>query len=376
MNIKYRVKFLALCLVVVMFGLVAGCGGGGGSNPQADVTPPTITTGPVVSGVTSTEATLSVTINESGTGYYVVQAATASAPNATTVQAGTSFALTANVAASANISGLTPSTAYTIYVIAKDTANNVQSAVSSVAVTTSAAAVITDITTGMTLLKVTGGTYTMGDTFGDGDTDEIPTHQVTVGDFYIGKYEVTQGQWQAVMGSNPSSFSACGANCPVENVSWDDIQTFITTLNQQSGKNYRLPTEAEWEYAARSGGLSEKYSGGSDVNAVAWYSTNSLVTYAGNDFGNGTLPVGGLQANGLGLYDMSGNVYEWVSDWYGAYDSAAQTNPTGPSTDSFRVIRGGSWRVGAVSVRASNRFSYTPDFRFSYLGFRLAAPVQ
>ena len=374
MNIRYQVKILALCLAIVMTALVAGCGGGSGSNPQADITPPTITAGPAVSGTTSTEAALSVTINESGTGYYIVQAATATAPNAAAVQAGTAFALTANVAASANISGLTPSTAYTIYVIAKDTANNVQSAVSSVAVTTSAAAVITDITTGMTLLKVVGGTYTMGDTFGDGDADELPTHQVTVGDFYIGKYEVTQGEWQAVMTGNtsglsatPSSFSACGAGCPVENVSWDDIQIFISRLNAQSGTNYRLPTEAEWEYAARSGGLSEKYSGGSDVDAVAWYWDNS---------GSTPHPVGQKQANGLGLYDMSGNVWEWVSDWYGTYDSAAQTNPTGPSTGSYRVFRGGSWYHDAFYVRASFRFNVYPDFRNYSVGFRLAAPVQ
>ena len=366
MNIRYRVKFLALCMVIVMFALVAGCGGG--SNHLADVTPPVTTAGLVVSATTSTGTTLSVTINENGTGYYVIQAATASAPNAAAVQAGTSLALTANVAATANISGLTPSTAYTIYVIAKDTAaNNVQSAVASVAVTTSAAAVITDSTTGMTLLKVPGGTYTMGDTFDDGYPGEIPTHQVTVGDFYIGKYEVTQGEWQAVMGSNPSSFSACGAGCPVENVSWDDIQTFITTLNLQSGKNYRLPTEAEWEYAARSGGLSEKYSGGSDVDAVAWYSVNSDST---------THPAGQKQANGLGLYDMSGNVWEWVNDWYGAYDSAAQTNPTGPTTGSYRVFRGGSWSLDAFYGRASNRNANNSDDRANDLGFRLAAPVQ
>ncbi len=157
----------------------------------------------------------------------------------------------------------------------------------------------------MVLLKAPAGTYTMGDTFGDGASDELPTHQVTVGEFYIGKYEVTQGQWQAVMGSNPSSFSSCGADCPVESVNLSDVQTFITTLNQLSGKNYRLPTEAEWEYAARSGGQSQEYSGGSDINAVAWYASNS---------GGTTHPVGQLQANGLGLYDMSGNVDEWVSD--------------------------------------------------------------
>ncbi len=188
--------------------------------------------------------------------------------------------------------------------------------------TTSAA--ITDSITGMVLLKAPSGTYTMGDTFGDGSSDELPTHQVTVGEFYIGKYQVTQGQWQAVMGSNPSSFSSCGADCPVESVNFSDIQAFITTLNQLSGKNYRLPTEAEWEYAARSGGQSQEYSGGSDINAVAWYVGNS---------GGTTHPVGQKQANGLGLYDMSGNVDELVSDWFAlSYSAAAQTNPTGPAT--------------------------------------------
>jgi len=135
---------------------------------------------------------------------------------------------------------------------------------------------ITDPTTGMVLIKVTGGTFTMGDTFGDGSTDELPLHQVTVSDFYIGKYEVTQAEWQTVMTGNtnaisatPSFFTTCGTSCPVEQVSWNDIQIFISRLNTQSGKSYRLPTEAEWEYAARSGGQSQKYSGGSDVNSVA-----------------------------------------------------------------------------------------------------------
>ena len=230
------------------------------------------------------------------------------------------------------------------------------------------ASTLTDPTTGMTLVKVTGGTYTMGDTFGDGFSYELPTHQVTLSDFYIGKYEVTQGEWQAVMGNNPSDFAACGSTCPVEQVSWNDIQTFITTLNQRSGKSYRLPTEAEWEYAARSGGKSEKYSGGSDVNAVAWYSANS---------GSATHPVGQKQANGLGLYDMSGNVFEWVSDyWYDSYSSTAQTNPTGPSSGSNRVGRGGSWHDDADYARASLRGESTPGNRFNLLGFRLASPVQ
>jgi formylglycine-generating enzyme required for sulfatase activity len=153
----------------------------------------------------------------------------------------------------------------------------------------------------------------------------------------------------------------------VETVSWNDIQTFITTLNQRSGKNYRLPTEAEWEYAARSGGKSEKYSGGSDVTAVAWYSANS---------GSTTHPVGQKQANGLGLYDMSGNVWEWVSDWYGSYGTAAQVNPQGPTTGSGRVDRGGSWSFDPVDVRASSRLNYEPGLRGYSLGFRLVAPVQ
>jgi formylglycine-generating enzyme required for sulfatase activity len=207
----------------------------------------------------------------------------------------------------------------------------------------------------------------MGDTFGDGDGDERPTHEVTLDDFYIGRYEVTQAQWKVVMGSNPSYFTSCGTECPVEQVSWDDIQTFITKLNQMSGTHYRLPTEAEWEYAARSGGRSERYSGGDDAIAVAWHYVNAGFT---------AHPVGGKQANGLGLYDMSGNVWEWVNDWYGYYNSALQTNPTGPSTGSSRVIRGGSLDVGGFQIRNSYRYNGSPDIRRFDLGFRLAAPVQ
>jgi len=219
----------------------------------------------------------------------------------------------------------------------------------------------TDSATGMQMVFVKGGCYQMGDTFGDGYANEKPVHEVCVNDFYIGKYEVTQGQWQRIMGNNPSYYKNCGDNCPVEQVSWNDIQQFIQRLNNQSGKQYRLPTEAEWEYAARSGGKSEKYAGGNDVDAVAWYDGNS---------GRETHPVGQKQPNGLGLYDMSGNVWEWCSDWYGEkyYGQSFRDNPDGPSSGSYRVLRGGSWNGEPRGGRVA--------YRVRYNGFRLAGPAQ
>ena len=229
--------------------------------------------------------------------------------------------------------------------------------------------VFTDSATGMQMVFVKGGCYQMGDTFGDGYANEKPVHEVCVNDFYIGKYEVTQGQWQRIMGNNPSYYKNCGDNCPVEQVSWNDIQQFIQRLNNQSGKQYRLPTEAEWEYAARSGGKSEKYAGGNDVDAVAWYDGNS---------GRETHPVGQKQPNGLGLYDMSGNVWEWCSDWYGEkyYGQSFRDNPDGPSSGSYRVLRGGSWGDDPWGVRVANRGRYVPVDRFYNIGFRLAGPAQ
>ena len=223
------------------------------------------------------------------------------------------------------------------------------------------------------MVKVAGGCFQMGDTFGDGSGDENPVHEVCVSDFSIGKYEVTQGQWQAVMGNNPSNFSSCGDDCPVENVSWDDVQEFIRKLNERRGgsvtRPYRLPTESEWEYAARSGGKQEKFSGGDKIDAVAWYASNS---------GNGTHPVGRKLANGLGLYDMSGNVWEWVNDWYdsGYYGKSPRDNPQGPTTGSGRVCRGGGWDYVPRNVRAAYRNDFDPGFRDNILGFRLVAPVQ
>jgi formylglycine-generating enzyme required for sulfatase activity len=220
---------------------------------------------------------------------------------------------------------------------------------------------------GIKMVSVQGGNFSMGCGVWTSDCydDEKPVHEVRVGDFRIGKYEVTQGQWRAVMGNNPSFFSSCGDNCPVERVSWDEVQTFLGKLQAKSGKGYRLPTEAEWEYACRSGGKAEKYCGGSDVERLAWYAGNS---------GNQTHAVGTKAANGLGLCDMSGNVREWCSDRYGAYGSSPQKDPTGSSSGSYRVIRGGSWGGGPADVRSANRFRHEPASWLGNLGFRLVLP--
>ena len=221
-----------------------------------------------------------------------------------------------------------------------------------------------DIIGDFDMVYVEGGTFTMGATSEQGSdaySDESPAHSVTVSDFYIGKYEVTQAQWRAVMGSNPSKFK--GDNLPVEQVSWNDIQKFITKLNTMTGKTFRLPTEAEWEYAARGGNQSKgyKYSGSNTLDNVAWYYNS----------GGKTHPVGQKQPNELGLYDMSGNVWEWCQDWYGSYSSSSQTNPTGPSSGSYRVLRGGDW--GMIFWRNIYSRTYArPDKGRSYNGFRLA----
>lgn len=220
-----------------------------------------------------------------------------------------------------------------------------------------------DALTGMEFITVAGGCFQMGDTFGGGLHWEQPVHVACVNDFSMGKTEVTQGQWKRVMGSNPSGFSSCGDDCPVEMVSWDDAQAFIHKLNRQTGGNYRLPSEAEWEYAARSGGKAEMFSGGNDVDSVAWYEQNA---------GDMTRPVGTKQANGLGIHDLSGNVWEWVQDWYGNYPSGRQDNPVGPSSGTFRVFRGGCWSHGAANSRVAIRFYNVPGTRADFLGFRLA----
>ncbi len=216
------------------------------------------------------------------------------------------------------------------------------------------------------MIRVEGGTFTMGATPEQGSDAldvEKPAHQVTLSSYSIGETEVTQELWQAVMGSNPSCF--IGPNRPVETVSWDDCQQFVTKLNQQTGRNFRLPTEAEWEYAARGGKKSKgyKYSGGDSLGNVAWSDNNA---------DGGTHNVATKRANELGLYDMAGNVWEWCQDWYGEYSSSSQNNPTGPSSGSNRVSRGGSWRYSAKYCRVSNRSRNTPSFSNADIGLRLA----
>lgn len=215
------------------------------------------------------------------------------------------------------------------------------------------------------MVHVEGGTFSMGATSEqeDADSNEVPVHSVTLNSYYIGKTEVTQALWQAVMGSNPSNFK--GADLPVECVSWNDCQEFIQKLNRLTGRNFRLPTEAEWEFACRGGNNSRgyKYSGSNDIDNVAWYWDNS---------GGKTHPVGTKAPNELGIYDMSGNVWEWCSDWYADYTSYSQTDPTGPQSGSNRVYRGGSWYFRARICRSSDRCDYFPTCRISFLGLRLA----
>ena len=209
------------------------------------------------------------------------------------------------------------------------------------------------------MIAVKGGTFQMGS-----DDGYNAVHQVTLSDYYIGETEVTQELWNAVMGSNPSYFYG-NMQRPVETVSWNDCQTFISRLNELTGETFRLPTEAQWEYAARGGYKSKgyTYSGSNAIDDVAWHWYNSDRT---------THPVKTKAPNELGIYDMSGNVWEWCSDWYGDYSSAAQTDPTGPATGYYRVGRGGSWDNDATYCRIAFRGNSTPTNRFSHLGLRLA----
>ncbi len=226
------------------------------------------------------------------------------------------------------------------------------------------------------MVSIHAGSFVMGCRDGRDhqcDNDEKPAHTVKVNAFMLGKYEVTQGQWKAVMGENPSEFASCGDTCPVENVSWNDIQLFIQKLNAQTGKQYRLPNEAEWEYACRAG-VGSTHCGGNDVGTVAWYASNS---------GKTTHPVGSKQANAWGLYDMSGNVWESVQDggWHENYIGAPTDGSTWKDTASdtarhggvaAHALRGGSWNDIARFVRASYRTLNAASYGDDLYGFRLA----
>ena len=203
----------------------------------------------------------------------------------------------------------------------------------------------------------------MGNLFDDGFGSEKPVHVVKLDGFWLGRLLVTQEEWIKLMGSNPPNFKQ-GARYPVENVSWDDAQAFVNAMNSDGEGRFRLPTEAEWEYAARSGGKREKYAGGDVVDPVAWYNENS----------DGCVhPVGMKAANGLGLFDMSGNVLEWCQDWFydKYYERSPYSNPQGPAEGSYRVLRSGSWDSSSDYVRCAGRNYLEPDNRDFNTGFRL-----
>jgi formylglycine-generating enzyme required for sulfatase activity len=246
---------------------------------------------------------------------------------------------------------------------------------------------------GMTFVYIPPGEFMMGSPENEPgrDSDEKQHKVKLTKGFYMQTTEVTQGQWKAVMGDNPSYFKDCGDDCPAENVSWDDVQEFIKKLNQKEGKTYRLPIEAEWEYACRAGTQTALYTGdikilGSNnapaLDGIAWYGGNSCVEYSGGydcsgwtekQYGCpkcGTHSVGKKKPNSWGLYDMYGNVWEWCHDWYGDYASGSVIDPVGPVSGSNRVFRGGCWADSAQYCRSAGRGGYSPDYRAVNLGFR------
>jgi formylglycine-generating enzyme required for sulfatase activity len=221
---------------------------------------------------------------------------------------------------------------------------------------------------GMHFVLMPAGTFMMGSGIeAEVDEDEQPQHQVTFSHpFYLQTTPVTQGQWHQVMDENPSFFRECGEDCPVENVSWDEVQEFIEKLNRMEGTDqYRLPTEAEWEYACRAGSTGSFCFGDkeAELGIYAWYEDNSQ----GSPY-----PVGRLKPNAWGLYDMHGNVYEWCQDWYGKYPTGPVTDPNGPFSGEYRVLRGGAWNGDADDLRSAYRLRFSPGYRYGHVGFRVA----
>lgn len=215
------------------------------------------------------------------------------------------------------------------------------------------------------MVFVQGGKFKMGSVMGG--SDEQPVHEVVLDNFFIGRFEVTQSQWRLIMDRDTNRFYFEGCDsCPAERVSWNNVQQYISNLNNKTRMNYRLPTEAEWEFAARGGLFSEgyKYSGSNIDTAVAWRVGNSDA---------GTHPVGRKKQNELGIFDMTGNVFEWCADWYAPewYKDSPARNPTGPVDGVFRIIRGGSWFYDYSGLCSTDRESANPSFRYGYVGFRL-----
>ena len=249
---------------------------------------------------------------------------------------------------------------------------------------------------GYRMVLIKPGSFMMGSPSNErGRSDDEKQHKVTLTKgFYVGATEVTQAQWRKIMGNNPSRFEGCGDRCPVEKVSWKDIQEFVRRLNKREGTDkYRLPTEAEWEYAARAGSKTAIFTGdmrilglnnSPELDGISWYAGNSCVDYEGGyDCSGwsekqysclrcGTHPVAQKKANPWGLYDMHGNVYEWCQDRHGDYPNGSVTNPEGPGSGSNRVIRGGGWDYGARFCRSAIRLRFDPGYRYNDVGFRLA----
>ncbi|HEX9023766.1 MAG TPA: SUMF1/EgtB/PvdO family nonheme iron enzyme [Geobacteraceae bacterium] len=221
------------------------------------------------------------------------------------------------------------------------------------------------------IVFVKGGCFDMGDNFGDGGLDEKPVHRVCLNDFYMGRYEVTQEEWEAIMGSNPSRFKS-GGKFPVDNVNWNECREFVRRLREVTGLKWRLPTEAEWEYAAKSGGRKQKFAGTdkeADLGDLAWHDGNS---------GMKPHPVGEKKPNGLGLYDMSGNVWEWVADRYDRdyYRQSPVDNPKGDPFGVNRIVRGGSAQSARGFLRTSYRDYLAPETRGACFGLRLALSAK